>query len=156
MNLKLVRHWFGEKNTVGELFIDDTFECYILEDKVRELPGIPVEQWKIKGQTAIPYGTYEVVITLSPKYRKPMPLLLDVPGFVGIRIHPGNTDVDTEGCLLTGQEFDPLNLNWVGKSKISFDKLLIKLQLGLDSGPVQIQIVKEEPKFMVLDSEITN
>ena len=55
---------------------------------------------KIKGKTAIPAGKYEVVVTMSNRFKRLMPLLLDVEGFDGIRIHGGNSHDDTDGCLL--------------------------------------------------------
>ena len=89
MELSLKRLWLSETTTVGTLAIDGTFECYTLEDKVREK--------KIKGITAIPAGRYKVIITESPRFKRPLPLQLNVPGFEGVRIHPGNDAGDTEG-----------------------------------------------------------
>jgi hypothetical protein len=95
LELKLIRKNFTEQSTIGELSVDGAFECFTLEDKVR-----PV---KIKGETAIPAGTYEVAVTFSNKFQKFLPLLLDVPNFDGIRIHTGNTPKDTPDCILVGQ-----------------------------------------------------
>jgi len=96
MELKLIRKTFTDNSTIGELFNGDVFLCYTLEDMTRE-PDI-----KIPGRTSIPYGRYEVAITFSPKYNCKMPILLNVPNFEGIRIHSGNDDGDTEGCILVG------------------------------------------------------
>lgn len=80
--------------------------CYTLEDVVREVQDQPVTSWKIPNQTAIPLGTYSVILSLSPHFTTLrgcptiLPELLNVPGFSGVRIHGGNTDADTEGCLL--------------------------------------------------------
>lgn len=82
--------------TIGELFIDGMFFCDTLEDTVRE-DGI-----KIYGETAIPAGTYKGIINHSNRFKKDMPLLLNVPNFEGIRIHAGNTSEDTHGCILVG------------------------------------------------------
>lgn len=100
MKLRLVREVFTDKSTIGRLFVDGTEVCVTLEDVVRDK--------KIAGETCIPYGSYEVRITYSPKFEQDMPLLMNVPGFTGIRIHPGNNDQHTHGCILvgTGREID--------------------------------------------------
>lgn len=94
MNLRLVRDVLTPDYTMGQLFDDVGLTCYTLEDAVR-----PV---KVPRETAIPYGVYEVRVTMSPRFKVPLPLLLDVPGFEGVRIHGGNTKEDTEGCILVG------------------------------------------------------
>jgi hypothetical protein len=111
MLLRLQRGPSNGVSTLGELFqvvstpavLSDRW-CFTLEDVIRELPGVPVSQWKVPGATAIPEGTYKVVLTPSWKFKTLMPELLDVPGFDGIRIHAGNTSLDTEGCILVGMQ----------------------------------------------------
>ncbi|MDR2594557.1 MAG: DUF5675 family protein [Fibromonadaceae bacterium] len=115
----LNRNWKYEKCTIGtfQLFLwreaesendfvlcDLLFTCGVCEDAVRG-DGDPatVQQWKIKGETAIPYGAYKVRKTYSNRFQKEMWELQNVPGFAGIRIHAGNTHKDTEGCLLFGE-----------------------------------------------------
>lgn len=120
MNLRLRRKWLSAASTVGELFIDDEFECFILEDRYRPSP-----EAKVKGATCIPLGRYEVRITWSPKFKRDLPLLLDVPGFEGVRIHPGNTPADTEGCLLPGRV---RHGEAVQGSRLAFEDLFEKLQ----------------------------
>jgi Steigviridae/Suoliviridae L,D-carboxypeptidase/transpeptidase len=88
--------------TIGKLSINGAFRCFTLEDEVREIPGTPVVAWKIPNQTAIPIGTYELTIDFSQRFGRRMIHILDVPGFDGIRIHTGNTAVDTDGCILVG------------------------------------------------------
>jgi len=103
---RLVREEFSGISTVGRLFfrLSDrgswTWLCWTLEDIVREVEGHPVAMWKVKGRTAVPRGTYCVRVTYSNRFKTSLPLLLDVPGFEGIRIHGGNTASDTEGCIL--------------------------------------------------------
>lgn len=129
MNLILTRNTRTEQSTIGDLSIDGVFECYILEDVEREV--------KIHGKTAIPKGTYEITVTFSNRFQKPLPLLLNVPGFYGIRIHPGNTAADTEGCLLPGS--GKLN-DKVINSRLAFGKLFTKIKAGLKTGKVYITI----------------
>lgn len=88
--------------TIGALFIDGAFACHTLEDEVREIPGAPVESWKIKGATAIPAGTYLVTLEYSSRFGPDTLTINRVPGFSYIRMHAGNTSSDTEGCLLLG------------------------------------------------------
>lgn len=116
MNLTLHREVHTDKSTIGKLYIEESFICYVLEDVVRDV--------KIKHETAIPAGKYEVIISWSPRFQRQLPLLVGVPGFDGIRIHPGNTDKDTDGCLLPGTT---QGVDFVGGSKIAFDKLYAKL-----------------------------
>ena len=119
MKLRLERFEFGDTFTIGKFYIDGVFHCFSLEDKVRQGE-------KVNGQTAIPNGTYSVVIDVSTRFGKQLPHILDVPNFTGVRIHPGNTSKDTEGCILLGQ-------NWTGgdfisNSKVAFDSFFKKLQ----------------------------
>ncbi len=104
MILRLYRKWLDKTCTIGELFIDDRpgRECYILEPPVREVPGKPVEKWKVDGHTAIPKGTYKIERRFSPKHGQVVPWLCGIPGFENVEIHSGNTAVDTKGCLLPG------------------------------------------------------
>lgn len=121
MKLKLTRIFKGKDYTIGRLFIDGVYECDVLEDPVRDLS----KEEKVWGNTAIPEGTYKVVITYSNRFKRDLPLLVNVPHFEGIRIHPGNTAVDTHGCLLVGINNQKGRIN---NSKITFDKLFAKLK----------------------------
>lgn len=103
MNLLLQRDVLAPGFTLGQLFIDQVKFCETLEDAVREVPGAPVAQWKIKGETAIPAGRYRVVIDMSLRFGRPMLHLLDVLGFDGIRMHGANTALDVEGCIGVGK-----------------------------------------------------
>lgn len=88
--------------TLSRLFHGQTFLCDILEDEVREQPGIPVAEWKQAGRTAIPSGLYRITLEYSNRFGPDTLTVANVPGFAGIRIHGGNTQFDTEGCLLPG------------------------------------------------------
>lgn len=96
MKLLLERIYKDPTYTIGKLSIDGVHFCDVLEDVVRP-DGV-----KVYGQTAIPKGTYEVLLTYSVRFKKVLPQLLNVPMFEGIRIHAGNTAIDTHGCLLVG------------------------------------------------------
>lgn len=117
MNLTLKREESTKHSTPGKLYVDGKFECYTLEDVVRPE--------KIKGETAIDAGTYKIIIDLSNRFKRHLPLLLDVPNFSGVRIHPGNTDRDTEGCILVG---DSPAVDFLGSSRVAFDRLFSKMQ----------------------------
>lgn len=126
MKLLLHRIHFDPDYTIGELYIDGVKHCFTLEDAVREKPGVPVEKWKIPGKTAIPVGTYPVKVTYSPRFKWPLPLLVGVSGFSGVRIHPGNQSEDTEGCILVGMEWD--GGDWIGKSRVAFTSLFERIK----------------------------
>lgn len=88
--------------TFGTIFVDDVQFCYSLEDVVREVPGQPVESWKIPGKTAIPAGIYDVMLVDSPKFGPDTITLIEVPGFKHVRVHSVRTAADTEGCIGVG------------------------------------------------------
>lgn len=119
IQLRLEREPRAEQHSAseGKLYLNDVFECYTLEDIERDV--------KIKHETAIPRGTYKVSITHSPRFGRELPLLHDVPGFAGIRIHPGNTDADTSGCILVGRVRAGEDL--IAESRKAFDALFLKL-----------------------------
>ncbi len=121
IKLLIQRKWSVKDATLGELFLDDVFEAFTCEDIVR-----PIDQ-KVAGETAIPTGTYRVVIDWSPRFKKNMLHILDVPGFLGVRIHPGNTAMDTDGCILVGRTVD-LKAGAIGESRIAYEQLFRKLQ----------------------------
>lgn len=117
MKLLLKRIHRTESSTIGELYVDGVFECYTLEDVERDV--------KIKSETAIPKGKYSVSITMSNRFKKMLPLLQNVPNFEGVRIHSGNTNHDTEGCILVGQT---RLKDFIGNSRKAFDSLFKKMQ----------------------------
>ena len=125
MELKLNRIFLGSSATIGELLINDKHLCDTLEDRVRP------EGEKVYGKTAIPEGTYEVKLTHSPRFKKILPEILNVPNFSGIRIHTGNSSKDTEGCILVGT-WDGEKEDWISDSRTAFEKLMSLLQKAED------------------------
>ena len=92
--------------TIGKLYIDGAYFCDTLEDADRLDKGMTAAQLaakKIPGQTAIPEGTYKVIVNVSPKFKRLLPRLVNVPGYEGVLIHRGNTPADTAGCILVGE-----------------------------------------------------
>ena len=130
MKLSLNRTVFTEASTTGILYIDDVKECFTIEDKVREVEGKKVSEWKIDKKTAIPKGTYKVIIDMSPKYGKEMLHILDVPGYSGIRIHSGNVAEDTEGCIIVGKT---VGKDRVNSSVDAMKGLFPKIKQALDN-----------------------
>lgn len=131
MNITVERVQVEPDVTIGSLSIDGDWRCWTLEDPVREVPGQPVTQWKIKGQTAIPRGTYQVIVDMSPRFKRRLPLLLDVPGYTGVRIHAGNTTDNTEGCLLVGRDRYAKS---IGRSQMAMAELMLKLNEAIRRG----------------------
>lgn len=107
MELKVRRIAKRNTYTIGKLYIDGVYKCDTLEDKDRGLTQDmslqQIKKIKVYAQTAIPAGRYKVIWSYSPRFKKMLPLLVDVPGFDGIRIHNGNTAAHTNGCILLGQ-----------------------------------------------------
>lgn len=138
MNLKVHRFEYGTNFTISRFFVNNFYECFILEDKVRQPDAV-----KVFGETAIPAGTYKVTIDFSEHFQKTLPHILDVPNFGGIRIHSGNTDVDTEGCLLLGTTWG--GGDFIGNSKVAFDHFFPQLQKAINAGE-EVEIVIEDTK----------
>ena len=143
MLLTLVRDIAGstKEYTIGELFVNEeatlsktTKVCDTLEDTFRLLPktcpntpkGIGCNcKEKVYGKTCIPYGTYTVRLSYSNRFRRILPEVLNVPHFLGIRLHSGNSSKDTEGCILVGTKSKG---DWVTASRVAFNKLYKLLQ----------------------------
>lgn len=135
MKLLLQRQIFSDKSSVGTLYVNGLKECHTLEDRDRHLEE---GGEKVYGETAIPRNTYKVVITYSNRFKQPMPLLVDVPQFEGIRIHPGNTDQNTEGCILVGVG---IGQDILYNSRQAYEKLFNKLEAAEALGEeIEIEI----------------
>jgi hypothetical protein len=119
MLIEVKRFEFKDTYTVGKMYIDNIYECYTLEDVVRT--GA-----KVNGQTAIPTGTYNLIINHSNRFNRDLPLLENVPNFTGVRIHAGNTSAHTEGCILVGTTWS--GKDFIGNSRVAFNKLFEKLK----------------------------
>lgn len=119
MLIEVKRFEFKDTHTIGKLYIDGVYECYTLEDVVRK--GA-----KVNGQTAIPTGTYNLIINHSNRFNRDLPLLENVPNFTGVRIHAGNTSAHTEGCILVGTTWS--GKDFIGNSRVAFNKLFEKLK----------------------------
>lgn len=124
MELKLIRKYKGLNYTIGHLYINGEHYCDTLEDADRGLNDSmdldTIQSLKKPSITAIPYGTYKVLITYSPRFKQKMPLLINVKGFDGIRIHSGNDHTHTSGCILVGENKEK---GKVLNSKITYAKL---------------------------------
>jgi hypothetical protein len=140
MEIVLQRNIYTNDSTIGELTFGDK-KVFTLEDKVRDINKDgdldDKGEAKVYGETAIPCGTYQIVITYSNRFKKPLPLLMNVKGFEGIRIHPGNTKADTHGCILLGlnkqsnmitesRSAMSIFMSWLSKTSKK-DKIYIKI-----------------------------
>ena len=106
MKLLVKRKFLGKNYTIGALYIDGKYFCDTLEDCVVDVDKSGVfdgDEKKETGKSAIPYGEYKVVLNRSPKFKRELPRLVDVPHFDGILIHRGNSAADTSGCILVGE-----------------------------------------------------
>ena len=121
MQLKLNRIFKTNTFTIGELYINEKYVTDTLEDRVRP------EGEKVYGKTAIPEGAYEMVLSYSPRFKKILPEILNVPNFTGIRIHCLNKAEESEGCIGVG-EWNGKDTNWISNSRKTFNKLFALLE----------------------------
>ena len=136
MKIIIERFDFTDESTIGTLNCDG-FVCFSLEDTDRYLEDNPED--KQYGKSAIPRGKYKIIITYSNRFNRELPLLISVPGFSGVRIHPGNGPQDTEGCILVGSTHSK---DFVGNSRATFQKLFDRIENALDSGQdVELEIL---------------
>lgn len=131
MLIEVFRFDSGKEDTLGELFINGRFYCFTLEDEHRDV--------KVSGETRIPAGQYKVKKRYSPKFTPrtghDMLWIKDVPGFEYILIHSGNTEDDTDGCLLVGTAIGKLNgKRAVLNSKVAYNKIYPVISDAIDKG----------------------
>ncbi len=142
MNIQLKRIAKKETYTIGKLYIDGVYFCDTIEDKDRGLNQImsinDIKKKKVYGETAIPTGTYKLVIDYSNRFKKNMAHILNVPGYEGIRIHTGNSAKDSLGCIIVGKN------KVVGKvveSRNTYNQLFPILQKAFKEGEIKITIL---------------
>lgn len=135
MRIEVLRSKFNGTNTIGRMLVNGQFFAHTLEDAYRKLSS---KEDKVYGETAIPYGTYLVTVTKSARFKRDLPLLHDVPYFTAIRIHGGNDEHDTEGCILIGANTNELRV-WNCKAKVDELTAMIKAS----KKPVTITIKPE-------------
>jgi len=100
MKLLLQRKVLTDRYTQGVLYVNGIFFCHTIEDKVRAKAGMWKRIFKVKAQTAIPYGIYPVAVTWSPRFKRQLTGVFNVPDFEGIRIHNGTSELSSEGCII--------------------------------------------------------
>lgn len=133
MKIYLRRKHLGETFTEGRLYIDDVFECFTVEDKDRKLEEHGCSA-KVQNKTCIPRGEYELIIRYSNHFKKHLIAVTGVPCFEGILIHSGNSSKDTEGCIIVGSVNDRNDDDWVGGSRVAYDRLHKKVKSALSMG----------------------
>ncbi|SDE20227.1 hypothetical protein SAMN04487996_10425 [Dyadobacter soli] len=139
MDITVAKIKGGQNSTISSLSVNGRFFCYVLQDADRGLVSTmtleEIKAKKVHGATAIPEGKYQVVDVMSPRFKRRLPRLVDVPGFAGILIHPGNTHLDTEGCLLPGTNYRAQGKDWiVTDSRKAFDGLYQMIQERIQAG----------------------
>jgi hypothetical protein len=146
MELLCTRRWYTSASTISDLSLNGQRECFVLEDTVRA-PGV-----KIQNETAIPAARFRVIVDWSNRFKKYAFHILDVPNYTGVRMHSGNTDADTDGCLLVGQT---RALNAIFGSHNAFVALWEKLteQAGFsEEHGCQVFQMKEETWITIVDA----
>lgn len=143
MKIKVIREILTPTETLGSLYINNKFFCYTLEDVDRKLKNTDaiefVKAHKVKANTAIPSGEYRIILSMSNRFKRIMPEVLNVPAFQGIRFHGGNTHLDSEGCILIAKQRHINKLsawqgikNWVFGSQEK--QLVAEMQKALSNG----------------------
>lgn len=136
MKLRIIREPSIALTTLGSLYVDDVWQCWTLEDQLREISGKPVADWKVYGETAIKAGRYRVILSRSNRFGYMTPELLQVEGFTAIRIHPGNRRIDSLGCILVGRDRGDAML---ANSRLAFGSLMLKLT-SAPQGSIELSI----------------
>lgn len=141
MEIHVKRIYLAPDYTIGQLSINGVYFCDTLEDTVRDTNKdgkFDNGEIKVFAKTAIPYGKYELIMTLSNRFKRVMPLLLNVPSFAGIRIHSGNKSEDTEGCILVGKNTE--------KGKVTTSRVIADLLYNKINS-----VIKKEKVFITIE-----
>lgn len=126
-------------STEGRMYVDGEFECFTLEDADRHLER--GKGGKVWGKTAIPRGEYQVEMRWSPHFNMNLPHIMNVPGFEYVMIHWGNYAEDTDGCILVGAVNSSMDDDFIGASKVAFNRLLPKIKSALSMNePITLKI----------------
>lgn len=129
MEINVKRLYRKSEYTIGKMYIDGVYFCDTVEDTDRGLTqnmkNSTIEAKKVYGKTAIPMGRYKVILSYSNKFGKTLPLLKDVLGFSGVRIHSGNTAADSLGCIIVGENKIK---GGVINSRVTMERLMTKLR----------------------------
>lgn len=132
MKIDLIRHTYTDQSTIGSLAIDGLFTCFVLENPLELNPALG------PAHIAIPFGTYKIGIRWSPRFKRQVLEVMDVPNRTCIEFHPGNTNKDTHGCLLPGKSRAK---NFVGESMEAFEFLFGRVRAALERGEtVELEI----------------
>ncbi len=140
MKLTLERKVFNATSTEGNLLIDGKWFCHTIEDVTRAEPGQWKNELKVYGKTAIPYGTYPVLVTKSNRFKRMLPGILKVPDFEGIRIHNGTNESSSEGCIIVSYKATKGALINDKTAMNDLCKLIEKVQ---NTEKVEIEIIKK-------------
>lgn len=143
MKLTLRRLYRKPEYSIGKLYIDGVYFCDVVEDTDRGLYSYmnigEISKIKVKHETAIPYGIYKIRLSMSPKYKKILPEIMNVPGFSGVRIHSGNWASDSSGCLIVGKNTVK---GGVTSSRVTMKALMKKLQSIPTTELIEIEITQ--------------
>lgn len=139
MQLKLIRTNLADKFTEGELWIDGKFFCFTIEDKVRAKAGLWKRIVKVYAETAIPYGTYPVLVTWSNRFKRMLTGIFNVPDFEGIRIHNGSSAKSSAGCVIVS--FKRLGEGLLLNDKTAMNQICDMVIEAQKAGKVTIEIV---------------
>lgn len=140
MQLILERKFHNENSTEGNLYINGKWFSHTIEDRTRAKPGEWKKELKVYGKTAIPYGTYPVLVTWSTRFKRPMVGIFSVPDFEGIRIHWGSSELSSAGCVIISYKADNEHDKLINDKQATEDLIKI-IEEAQKKEKIYIQIV---------------